>query len=294
MLDLVTPVILYAILFALSTDYEVFMLSRVKEYYHQIQNNREAVAAGLESVGGMITAAGLILIVTFAAFTTGHVLTLKELGVGLAVGVLLDSTVVRAIMVPATMRLMGNWNWWMPARLKTIVPELREAPALEPVPLASIGQPEPASLAMPYAGTEGGSQTVQLVRPQARRAERRLMLGRLRPIGHSVGTDMIVLPHTRPLRIGRHPTNELQLFDPRISRFHGRIEYSQGQYFLTDVGSTNGMYLNDRWLAPHERTPLREGDMIQIGTFDGVRFGFLLSPLDYSVPIDQEGVSDAR
>ena len=119
-----TPVILFVILFGLSTDYEVFMLSRVKEYYHETHNNEEAVAPGLQNTAGVITAAGLILVGTLAR-SPRRVSWVKEIGIGLAIGVLLDSTIVRVIMVPATMRLMGNANWWMPAWLKKIVPELR-------------------------------------------------------------------------------------------------------------------------------------------------------------------------
>ncbi|MDP9373897.1 MAG: MMPL family transporter, partial [Chloroflexota bacterium] len=122
-LGVVTPVILFVILFALSTDYEVFLLSRVKEYYHEIKNNEEAVATGLEQTAGLITAAGLILIGTFGSFASARVVSIKEIGLGLAIGVLLDSTIVRVIMVPATMRLAGDFNWWMPTWLKRIVPE---------------------------------------------------------------------------------------------------------------------------------------------------------------------------
>ena len=121
-----TPAMLFVVLFGLSTDYEVFMLSRVKEYYHQMRDNEEAVAAGLENTARVITGAGLILVGTFASFGASRVLLLKELGLGLAAGVLLDATVVRVVLVPATMRLMGHANWWMPAWLEKIVPELRE------------------------------------------------------------------------------------------------------------------------------------------------------------------------
>ena len=137
LLNAVTPAILYVILFSLSTDYEVFMLSRIKEQYHLTRNNQEAVASGMQQTAGMITAAGLILIGTFGSFAIARAVPLKEVGLGLAIGVLLDSTIVRVIMVPATMRLMGDWNWWMPAWLKRIVPELREGPAPEPLPAAS-------------------------------------------------------------------------------------------------------------------------------------------------------------
>ena len=132
-LFVVTPALLFVILFSLSTDYEVFMLSRVKENFDRSGNNEEAVASGLQSTARVITAAGLVLVGTFATFGASRIIFLKELGLGLAIGVLLDTTIVRLVLVPATMRLMGSANWWMPAWLERIVPELREAPAPEPV-----------------------------------------------------------------------------------------------------------------------------------------------------------------
>ncbi|HET7450834.1 MAG TPA: MMPL family transporter [Gaiellaceae bacterium] len=127
----ITPAILFVILFSLSTDYEVFMLSRIKEYYAQSHDNEESVARGLQHTGGIITAAGLILIGVFGSFATAGIVTIKEIGLGLAIGVLIDTVVVRTIMVPATMRLAGNINWTMPAWLKRWVPELREGPVEE-------------------------------------------------------------------------------------------------------------------------------------------------------------------
>ncbi|MCA1644004.1 MAG: MMPL family transporter [Chloroflexi bacterium] len=129
-----SPVVLYVILFALSSDYEVFMLARVKEQYERTGNNSEAVALGLQETAGVITAAGLILIGTFGSFASASILTLKEIGLGLAVGVLLDATVVRVIMVPVAMRLMGDRNWWMPTWLKRFVPQLHEGPPLATQP----------------------------------------------------------------------------------------------------------------------------------------------------------------
>jgi putative drug exporter of the RND superfamily len=125
----ITPAVLFVILFGLSTDYEVFLLSRVKESYREIGDNDESVARGLQSTAGVITAAGLILVGTFGSFATASVLTIKEIGLGLAIGVALDTTIVRVIMVPATMKLMGDWNWWMPSWLQRIVPELSEGPS---------------------------------------------------------------------------------------------------------------------------------------------------------------------
>ena len=130
-IGVITPAILFVILFSLSTDYEVFMLSRIKEYYAQTHDNEESVATGLQHTGGVITAAGLILIGVFGSFATAGIVTIKEIGLGLAIGVLIDTLVVRTILVPATMRIAGDINWVMPAWLKRIVPELREGPVGE-------------------------------------------------------------------------------------------------------------------------------------------------------------------
>lgn len=175
-LSMVMPVILFVILLGLSTDYEVFMLSRVKEYYHESHDNEEAVAAGLESTARVITAAGLILLGTFGSFSLARVVVIKEFGVGLAFGVLLDATLIRVIMVPASMRLMGDANWWMPAWLKKIVPELREGPApalaVAPAGAASAWGAAPSSAAPssaapllpPLGVAEGGPQSPPPVR----------------------------------------------------------------------------------------------------------------------------------
>ncbi|MCC7104946.1 MAG: MMPL family transporter [Chloroflexi bacterium] len=133
------PVILFSILFGLSTDYEVFLLSRVKELYRHTGNNELSVAQGLEKTAGIITAAGMIMIVVFGAFALGSTIVIKELGVGLAVAVLLDSTIIRILMVPASMKLMGSGNWWMPAWLKKIVPEIDEGGEAAPGPAPAYG-----------------------------------------------------------------------------------------------------------------------------------------------------------
>jgi RND superfamily putative drug exporter len=130
-----TPVLLFSILFGLSTDYEVFLLTRVREYVRQGYSNEESVALGLDHTAGIITAAGLIMIAVFGSFALTQVLVIKELGFGLAVAVLLDTTLVRLVLVPATMRLMGSWNWWMPRFLDRVVPEIEEGDVQ--VPLAT-------------------------------------------------------------------------------------------------------------------------------------------------------------
>lgn len=164
-LTMFPPVILFSILFGLSTDYEVFLLSRVKEIYerdkhkldlqygpnavhdaaynHKLDEiNEHSVAEGLEMTAGIITAAGLIMIVVFGAFSLGHVLVVKELGIGLAMAVLLDSTIIRVIMVPVSMKLMGHLNWWMPKALDWI-PHIREGGDEEEDEVIAGGRPAP-------------------------------------------------------------------------------------------------------------------------------------------------------
>jgi putative drug exporter of the RND superfamily len=112
------PIFLFAVLFGLSMDYEVFLLSRVREEWERRHDNEAAVAYGLEHTGRIITAAAIIMIAAFAGFTAGSFVGLQEFGIGLSAAIFLDATVVRAILVPATMKLLGKWNWYMPERVR--------------------------------------------------------------------------------------------------------------------------------------------------------------------------------
>jgi uncharacterized membrane protein YdfJ with MMPL/SSD domain len=115
------PVILFCVLFGLSMDYEVFLLSRMKEVWDRTGDNIEAVARGLERSGRIVSSAALIVVLVAGSFAFADIVLIKALGIGVAVAVALDATVVRALLVPATMRLLGRWNWWMPARLERVV-----------------------------------------------------------------------------------------------------------------------------------------------------------------------------
>jgi RND superfamily putative drug exporter len=108
------PILLFCALFGLSMDYEVFLLSRVQEAFWQTGDNRQAVALGLERSGGLITSAAVIVIVVSACFATADMILVKALGLGMALAVAIDATLVRGLLVPATMRLLGNLNWWLP------------------------------------------------------------------------------------------------------------------------------------------------------------------------------------
>ena len=114
------PVIIFAFAFGLSMDYEVFLLSRIKEMYDAGHSNDEAVALGLQRSGRIITSAALIMIIVFAGFATGQMLAIKELGVAMVVAVAVDATLVRVLLVPATMTLLGDWNWWAPGPLRRL------------------------------------------------------------------------------------------------------------------------------------------------------------------------------
>jgi len=109
-----SPILLFCTLFGLSMDYEVFLLSRIQEAYWQTGDNAKAVALGLQRGGRIITSAALIVIVVSACFATADMILVKALGLGMALAVAIDATLVRGLLVPATMRLLGDWNWWLP------------------------------------------------------------------------------------------------------------------------------------------------------------------------------------
>jgi RND superfamily putative drug exporter len=119
-LESTQPVLLFAIVFGLSTDYGVFLLSRIKEARDAGETNSEAVAIGLGRTGRVVTAAALLFCVAIGAFATSQIVFIKELGIGTAAGVILDATIVRAFLVPSLMGLLGRWNWWAPAPLRRV------------------------------------------------------------------------------------------------------------------------------------------------------------------------------
>jgi len=121
-INAITPPLLLAIVFGLSMDYEVFLLSRIRERYMATGDNRRAVAEGLQGSARVITSAALIMVVVFGTFALTGIPQIKEIGLGLAVAIALDATVVRLVLVPATMELMGKWNWWLPGWLDRILP----------------------------------------------------------------------------------------------------------------------------------------------------------------------------
>ena len=146
-LDLWMPVLILIFAFGLSMDYEVFLLSRIKEVHDETGDNDLAVAVGLQRSGRIITSAAALIVVVFAGFAAGEVLAIKQLGVGLAIAVVVDATLVRTLLVPATMKLLGEHNWWAPAPLRRFHQRygLHEAPSVpaqvpRPIPAPSGGE----------------------------------------------------------------------------------------------------------------------------------------------------------
>jgi RND superfamily putative drug exporter len=129
-IDPTIPVVMFAVVFGLSMDYEIFLLSRIQEEYRKHGDNRRSIAHGLAHTGRIVSSAAAILIVVIGAFATGFLVYVKEVGVGVAAAILLDVTVVRALLVPATMRLMGSWNWWAPSWLGGLPPPALDEAAL--------------------------------------------------------------------------------------------------------------------------------------------------------------------
>ena len=123
-IDAWIPLFLFSILFGLSMDYHVFLLSRIRERYDATGDNAQAVAYGLQSTGGMITGAALIMVAVFGGFAAGETIINQQVGFGLAVAVLLDATLVRSVLVPASMEVLGRRNWYLPSWLGWL-PDLR-------------------------------------------------------------------------------------------------------------------------------------------------------------------------
>jgi RND superfamily putative drug exporter len=140
------PIIFFAVLFGLSMDYEVFLLSRIREEYDATGDNAEAVARGTAATGRVITSAALIMTVVFASFLADPSPLVKMLGLGLSTAIVLDATIVRMVLVPATMALMGRANWWLPSWLDRRLPHVRMEDADVP------GQPEPVLVSIPERG----------------------------------------------------------------------------------------------------------------------------------------------
>jgi RND superfamily putative drug exporter len=129
------PIFLFAMLFGLSMDYEVFLVTRMREAWDAGADNGRAVAIGLERTGRIVTAAAVIMVAAFSGFLAGRIVGLQEFGFGLAAAILVDATIVRALLVPSLMAVMGRYNWWLPQRVARLVrvrsSPLQDRPAVE-------------------------------------------------------------------------------------------------------------------------------------------------------------------
>jgi len=139
-IDPTLPVIMFCTVFGLSMDYEVLLLSRIQEEYRRTGDNARSVADGLERSGRLITGAAAIMVGVFGAFALADVVIIKAIGLGMAIAVAIDATLVRALVVPATMRLLGDLNWWAPRPLARLYERLGLGEAASaPGPLAATG-----------------------------------------------------------------------------------------------------------------------------------------------------------
>jgi uncharacterized membrane protein YdfJ with MMPL/SSD domain len=127
------PVFLFVILFGLSMDYHVFILSRIREAFDRGMKTEDAVAHGIKTTAGVVTSAAIVMVFVFSIFGTMSLIMMKQFGVGLATAVLIDATIVRAVLLPATMKLLGEWNWYLPRWLEWL-PKMRLEGAPQPAP----------------------------------------------------------------------------------------------------------------------------------------------------------------
>ena len=123
------PIVMFAVLFGLSMDYEVFLVSRIREEYLEHGDNTQAVARGLSSTTRVISAAAAIMIAVFLSFALSEQRIVKEFGLGLATAIFIDATIVRLALVPSIMQILGRWNWWFPTWLDRIVPRIAVEPS---------------------------------------------------------------------------------------------------------------------------------------------------------------------
>jgi uncharacterized membrane protein YdfJ with MMPL/SSD domain len=133
----VVPLLLFVILFGLSMDYHVLVLGRIRELYDRGESMDDAISNGIKRTAGVVTSAAIVMVFVFSIFATLSMLFFKQFGVGLAVAILIDATIVRAVLLPATMKLLGEWNWYLPRWLQWLPRLERDEPAPEPASAAT-------------------------------------------------------------------------------------------------------------------------------------------------------------
>jgi RND superfamily putative drug exporter len=139
-IDSFLPIFMFVILFGLSMDYHVFILSRIREAYDRGLTTERAIAHGISSTAGVVTSAAIVMVCVFSVFATLSMLIFKQFGVGLAAAILIDATIVRAVLLPATMKLLGDWNWYLPKWLNWL-PQVEHGERVEPVKAPPVPTP---------------------------------------------------------------------------------------------------------------------------------------------------------
>ncbi len=125
------PLFLFVILFGLSMDYHVFILTRIRESFDRGMKTEDAVGHGIKSTAGVVTSAAIVMVAVFSMFALSSELQMKQMGIGLAAAVLIDATIIRGVLLPATMKLLGDWNWWLPSSLGWL-PKVAHEPEVQP------------------------------------------------------------------------------------------------------------------------------------------------------------------
>jgi uncharacterized membrane protein YdfJ with MMPL/SSD domain len=139
-IDAFLPIFMFVILFGLSMDYHVFIISRIREAYDRGMSTEQAISHGIKTTAGVVTSAAIVMVCVFAVFATLSMLIFKQFGVGLAAAILIDATIVRAVLLPATMKLLGDWNWYLPRWLEWL-PDLKHEGSAEPVKVPQVPTP---------------------------------------------------------------------------------------------------------------------------------------------------------
>jgi RND superfamily putative drug exporter len=242
-LDATQPILLFAVAFALSTDYAVFLLTRIKEARDSGMDNTEAVATGLERTGRIVTAAALLFSIAVGAFSTSEIAFIKEVGIGIALAVIIDATIVRALLVPSLMALLGEWNWWAPGPLRRLHDRygLTEG-ELPPPAQAWAGSP---SRVGEFLSGAGGA-------PAAGKAWLQVTAGPLAGQAFDASSELV---------LGRESADVL-LDDAMVSRRHAAIRAVEGGIEVEDLGSLNGTWVNGQRV---EKVLLGPGDVVAIG-----------------------------
>jgi len=188
--DMWIPTLVLLFAFGLSMDYEVFLISRIKEVHDATGDNDLSVSMGLQKTGRIITSAALLIVVVFAGFAAGEVLTIKQLGMGMAIAVIVDATIVRSLLVPAAMKLMGEWNWWAPEPLRRLHQRFGLHEPSSKVGSGPRGPQNPSDPPSPPSGgiTVGGGNRSQTSKPVAEPAALASTVSRLRSRGGGGGT----------------------------------------------------------------------------------------------------------